>query len=154
MDLIPCRSGGRIFFSRVKFLCWLLFWYLFHSCITAVAHKRSWSSCQSAGGRLQINTHTPYVCGFAWNDIVHGCMVYTERAETASPTVITPLRWTLKIKKLKLQKKLVRDQSLSNCVLTYFNTVIILLHGRLHIWACDKRSWSKVGHTASKSNSQ
>ena len=152
MDLNPCRSGGRIFFSRVKFLCWLLFWYLFHSCITAVAHKRSWSSCQSAGGRLQINTHTPYVCGFAWNDIVHGCMVYTERAETAvscgithASAVITPLRWTLKIIFKKLQKKLVRDQSLSNCVLTYFNTVIILLHGRLHIYwsgsgALDQRS--------------
>ena len=25
--------------------------------------------------------------------------------------------------------------------------------GFLYIWACDKRSWSKVGHTASKSNS-
>ena len=23
-----------------------------------------------------------------------------------------------------------------------------------YLWACDKRSWSKVGHTASKSNSQ
>ena len=27
-------------------------------------------------------------------------------------------------------------------------------HTRAAIWACDKRSWSKVGHTASKSNSQ
>ena len=26
----PCRSGGRIFFSRVDFLCWLLFRYPFH----------------------------------------------------------------------------------------------------------------------------
>ena len=23
----PGRSGGRIYFSRVNFLCWLLFWY-------------------------------------------------------------------------------------------------------------------------------
>ena len=29
---------------------------------------------------LQLNTHTPYVCGFAWSDMVHGCMVYTELA--------------------------------------------------------------------------
>ena len=35
-------------------------------------------SAKSAGGRLQLNTHTPYVCGFAWSDMVHGCMVYTE----------------------------------------------------------------------------
>ena len=26
----PCRSGGRIFFSRVNFLCWLLFRYPVH----------------------------------------------------------------------------------------------------------------------------
>ena len=46
MGLNPCRSGGRIFFSRVSFLCWLLFWYLFHLRVTAVAHKRSQSFCQ------------------------------------------------------------------------------------------------------------
>ena len=28
----------------------------------------------------ELNTHTPYVCGFAWSDMVHGCMVYTELA--------------------------------------------------------------------------
>ena len=38
--LNPCRSGGSIFFSRVNFLCWLLFWYPFHPCVTAVARKR------------------------------------------------------------------------------------------------------------------
>ena len=26
----------------------------------------------------------PYVCGFARSGMVHGCMVYTERAEMAS----------------------------------------------------------------------
>ena len=36
----PCWSGGRIFFSRVNFLCWLLFRYLFHPCVTTVARKR------------------------------------------------------------------------------------------------------------------
>ena len=73
----PCRSGGRIFFSRVHFLCWLLFRYPFRPRVTAAARKRSRSFCQSAGGRLQLNTHAPYVCGFAWSDMVHGCMVYT-----------------------------------------------------------------------------
>ena len=73
----PCWSGGRIFFSRVDFLCWLLFRYPFHPRVTAVARKRSRSFCQSAGGMLQLNTHTPYICGFAWSDMVHGCMVYT-----------------------------------------------------------------------------
>ena len=76
----PCWSGGRIFFSRVNFLCWLLFRYSFHPRVTTVACKDPGHSAKSAGGRLQLNTHTPYICGFAWNDMVHGCMVYTERA--------------------------------------------------------------------------
>ena len=32
--------------------------------VTAVARKRPGHSAKSAGGRLQLNTHTPYVCGF------------------------------------------------------------------------------------------
>ena len=46
------------------------FWYPFHPRLTA----------NSTGGRLQLNTHTPYVGGFARSDMVHGCMVYTELA--------------------------------------------------------------------------
>ena len=42
----PCWSGGGIFFSRVNFLCWLLFRYPFHPRVTAVAHKRTRSFCQ------------------------------------------------------------------------------------------------------------
>ena len=34
----------------------------------AVAHKRS-------GGRLQLNTHAPYVFGFEQSDAVKWCMV-------------------------------------------------------------------------------
>ena len=41
-------------------------------------------SAQSAGGRLQLNMHAPYVCALAWSDMVHGCMVYTECAKTAA----------------------------------------------------------------------
>ena len=47
-----CRDGGRIFFSRVNFLCWLLFRYLFHSHVTAVACERPRSFCQK--GRWQV----------------------------------------------------------------------------------------------------
>ena len=28
-----------------------------------------------AGGRLQLKTHTPYLCGFKWSDTVTWCMV-------------------------------------------------------------------------------
>ena len=70
---------------------------------TAVARKRPWST-KSAGGRLQLNTHTAHVCGFARSDMVHGCVVYTERAEQAAVScgtshvsaVSTPLRWIFK----------------------------------------------------------
>ena len=29
-------------------------------------------------------SHAPDVCGFALRDMIHGCMVYTERAKTAA----------------------------------------------------------------------
>ena len=72
--------------------------------VTEAERKRSPSLCQSAGGRLQLNTHTLYVCGFARSDMVHDCMVYTERAEMAAvlfgtshtSAVSTPLRWIFK----------------------------------------------------------
>ena len=49
-------------------------------------------------------THAHYVCGFAWSDMVPGCMVYTERAETVAVScgtnhasaVSRPLRWIFK----------------------------------------------------------
>jgi len=39
-------SGGRIFFSEVKFLCLLLFLYPFHPRVASVGRKRSRSFCQ------------------------------------------------------------------------------------------------------------
>ena len=53
----PCRSSRRIFFSRVDFLCWLLFWYPFHPHV-AVACKRSWSFCQKC--RWQVTAEHAY----------------------------------------------------------------------------------------------
>ena len=51
----PCWNGGRIFFSGVDFLCWLLFRYPFHPRVTAVARKKNpGHSAKSAGGRLQL----------------------------------------------------------------------------------------------------
>ena len=43
----PGRSGGRIFFSGVNFLCRLLFRYPFHPRVTSVARKRFRSFCQT-----------------------------------------------------------------------------------------------------------
>ena len=60
--------------------------------------------------KVQLNTHTPDVCGFARSDMVHGCMVYTERAELAAVScgtsqasaVSTPLRGYSKTRYKKL----------------------------------------------------
>ena len=102
----PCWSGRRIFFSGVNFLWWLLFQYLFHPPVTTLAHKRSRSFCQKCRWQVTVKyTCTVwYVCGFAWSDMVHGCMVSTEHADMAAVScgashasaVSTPLWWIFK----------------------------------------------------------
>ncbi len=54
----PCRSSGRIFFSRVNFLCGLLFWYPFHPRVTAVVRRRPRSFCQKC--RWQVTAKHAY----------------------------------------------------------------------------------------------
>ena len=54
----PCWNGGRIFFSRVDFLCWLLFRYPFHPRVTTVARKKFRSFCQKC--RCQVTTKHAY----------------------------------------------------------------------------------------------
>ena len=50
--------------------------------------KDTGHSDKSAGGRLQLNTHAPNVCGFAWSDMTW-CMVYTECAKMAAVSCST-----------------------------------------------------------------
>ena len=54
----PCWNGGRIFFSMVDFLCWLLFRYPFHPRVTTVARKKSRSFCQKC--RWQVTAKHAY----------------------------------------------------------------------------------------------
>ena len=54
----PCWNGGRIFFSMVDFLCWLLFRYPFHPRVTTVARKKSRSFCQKC--RCQVTAKHTY----------------------------------------------------------------------------------------------
>ena len=42
-----------------------LFRYPCHLRVTAIARKDPSRSAESVGGRLQLSTHAPYVCGFA-----------------------------------------------------------------------------------------
>ena len=47
---------------------------------TPVYHvKDPGHSAKSVGGRLQLNMHAPYTCGFAWSNMVRACM-YTKIA--------------------------------------------------------------------------
>ena len=56
----PNRSGGRIFFSMVNFLSWLI-----SVSLPPLQHMNDPShSAKSADGWLQLNTHAPQVCGF------------------------------------------------------------------------------------------
>ena len=55
-------------------------------------------------GQSKLSNNTPYVGGFAWGDMVHGCMVYTECTKTAAVScgtshasaVATSLQWIFK----------------------------------------------------------
>ena len=58
-SLNPGRSNGRIFFSRVNFVCWLLFGVLSTPVLQQWHLKDPGHSATSAGGRLHQNTHTP-----------------------------------------------------------------------------------------------
>ena len=72
-------ATGRIFLSRVNLLYWLLFQYPFHSRVTAVAREDPGHFVKSAGGRLQLNTHAPYVSRLEYSKhckLVRDCNVY------------------------------------------------------------------------------
>ena len=55
----PGNSGGRIFFSRVNFVCWLLFGVRSTPVLPQWHVKDPGHSARSAYGRLHFNTHTP-----------------------------------------------------------------------------------------------
>ena len=67
----PDRKGGIVFFSRVNFLCWLLF--RFHPRVTAVARKRFRSFCQKCKWQVTAKhacTLRMWLC-IKWRDTVH-----------------------------------------------------------------------------------
>ena len=104
----PCWSGGRIFFSRVNFLCWLLFRYPFRPRVTAVARKRPRSFCQKR--RWQVTAKHAYTLRMWLCMKWHGAWLYgvhrTRRdwlslaadscGTSHASAVSTPLRWIFK----------------------------------------------------------
>ena len=63
----PGRSGGSFFFStpRSVFYADSYFGTYFTPMLPQSHVKDPGHSAKSAGGRLQLNTHAPYVCDFA-----------------------------------------------------------------------------------------
>ena len=67
-SLNPCRSGGRIFFSKVHSVCWLLFGVCSTPVLPQWQVKDPGHSVKSAGGKLHLNRHTtwPNQVGMGW----------------------------------------------------------------------------------------
>ena len=97
----PRRSGRRIFFSRVNFLCcWLLFRYPFYPRVTAVARKRSRSFCQKC--RWQVTAKHAYTLRLWLCMKWHGAWLYGVHrtcAETAAVSCGTSQKKEKKKKK-------------------------------------------------------
>ena len=64
----PGRSGGRNFFSRVNFVCWLLFSVRSTPELPQWHTKDPGQSAKSAGGRLHLNMHTLLTQRTEWAD--------------------------------------------------------------------------------------
>ena len=63
------HTTTNFFFSRVNFLCWLLFQYPFHPHVTAVSRVSSPLFCQKCRPVQITAQHTcTYACGFEWSD--------------------------------------------------------------------------------------
>ena len=77
----PGRSGGKFFFSRVNFMCWL--WSTFHACDTTVAHKIPWSFCQKC--RWQVTPkHSRSQSGLTMPLLGHSVGTYQETSSHAN----------------------------------------------------------------------
>ena len=62
---IPARAAGELLSPRSTFCADSYFGILSTPMLAQQHVKNPGHSAKSAGGRLQLNTHTPYVCGFA-----------------------------------------------------------------------------------------
>ena len=145
---IPAGEAGE-FSSPGSTFCADSFRYLFHPRVTAVAcNKNPGHSAKSAGGRLQLNMYAPYVYGFAWSDMLHGCMVYTKTprwqqfdvapAMSALPVqpvvrIVTIWEWDWCIYVLLSLSKMDRDCNL-------LSGVFLVWECQVCVWLCLSRS--------------
>ena len=86
---IPDKSDGRIFFSRVNFLCCISYRSIRFAPVLPQWHvKDPDHSAKSAGGRLHLNTHTPVTqrnrSGLALSLSRHSVGTYPEMSSHAT----------------------------------------------------------------------
>ena len=90
LGLIPDRSSRQISPSdRVSFLRWLLFQFLFHVCITAVAHKRPRSFCKEFRWQVPAKhayMHDPVKSEWAVDWLYFPIILWESIRETTSQT--------------------------------------------------------------------
>ena len=84
----PSRRGGRIFFPRVKIVCWLFLVSVPPPVLPQWHLKDPGHSVISAGGRLHLNTHTPLTqwsqSGFSMPLCRHSVDTYQEMSSYAT----------------------------------------------------------------------
>ena len=84
----PGRSGGKMFFSRVNFVCWLLFGVHSTPMLPQWHVKDTDHSGKSAGGRLHLNTHTTLTqqsrCGLTMPLSRHSVGIFQETSSPAT----------------------------------------------------------------------
>ena len=81
-------SGGRIFFSGVNFVCWLLFGVRSTPVLPQWHVKDPGHSAKSVGGRLHLNTHLP-LTQQSWSGLTmplsrHSVWTYQETSSHAT----------------------------------------------------------------------
>ena len=122
----PGRSSGRIFFSRVNFVCWLLFDVCSTPHVTAVARKRPQSFCQKCRWQVTPLTHRSQSGNLSGNELTRNSSGNTqsESPQLAEPLWIDPglksgisLRELISIKKKERKKTAQAGNELSNILL-------------------------------------
>ena len=135
-----CKRGGRIFFSRVNFLFWLLFQHPFHPHVTAVARKRPPSFRQKC--RWQVTAKHAYTLRMWLCMNWHGAWLYgvhRTRRDGSSFMWHQPCQHCKYTTSLDIQKRAIKSYSLMQN------------HMRAQ-WVCSKAENSTISKAINNNN--
>ena len=98
---------------------------------------------------LQLNTHTPYVyvCGFAWSDMVHGCMVYAGPEPRRLQFHVTPAMPALQVHHFGGYSKTRYKKARHSCRITCEHSESVRERRiALYKWSSIKQRWKKINN--------